>query len=488
MDDFKYDNILTEQPRNTIEFSKLPRTMKLGEKVIYSMIENTEIILPKTGNITYRQNNVIKYDISLQGQHLRFYVGPASYHSCKVTFIDTTLLDVGRGRFDSISNSVFKKWLFTGANELEDIDQSHVLTNLLLDCLVNPYDRSNYYSFFGASSAIGTTKSYFNNRDGYMFIDAEAQYFCQLIPSGLFGMGQSRLVPLSAVPQGIKLSITCETNQLALVAENAAGVASYELSECQLNVAYIELSELLSRAVEELYRNTYIIPFETYHHWGTSLAAGHRMATLNIPCDYKYVKGILGVFRSDTIVGSYTSRSLSCRAKAQLIEYQFRLGTQSFPSNSVVYLDTDAELQGSGYHGGNVARAAAAGGLLKKMDTRGMRELMKVFNNQAHPGASCSFSAAEFNSSGMIVSTREPATDVIVDVDDSLGVGAFAVGCNFSPSIEEDIYRMTVNPSGQNIQFKYVFNANLADALIVDFWLLMEADAIIELGTMRVAF
>ena len=59
MNDFKSDNILTEQPRNTVEFSKLPRSLKPGEKVMYSMIENTEVLLPTSGNITKRIKKIL---------------------------------------------------------------------------------------------------------------------------------------------------------------------------------------------------------------------------------------------------------------------------------------------------------------------------------------------------------------------------------------------------------------------------------------------
>ena len=194
MDQFQ-DNILNEQPRNTVEFSKLPKPLKLGQKAQYSMVENTEIILPTTGSITYAQNNHIKYTVALQGPNLRFLVGPATYHQCSITFADTAAV-TNTGRFDSISNSMFKEWTLRASNELEDIDNSHILLNCLLDVLVNKYDRNTYYSFFGAESCFGTTRTAFNARDGYMFIVAETQYFNQLVVSGIIGMNQSKLLPL----------------------------------------------------------------------------------------------------------------------------------------------------------------------------------------------------------------------------------------------------------------------------------------------------
>ena len=104
MDQFQ-DNILNEQPRNTVEFSKLPKPLKLGQKAQYSMIENTEIILPTTGSGAYAQNNHIKYTVALQGPNLSFLVGPATYHQCYITFTGSAATN--SGRFDSLSNSVF---------------------------------------------------------------------------------------------------------------------------------------------------------------------------------------------------------------------------------------------------------------------------------------------------------------------------------------------------------------------------------------------
>ena len=56
--------------------------------------------------------------------------------------------------------------------------------------------------------------------------------------------------------------------------------------------------------------------------------------------------------RYSNIVDSATDYSLSGRAKSRLIEYQFRLGNMSFPSNSTIYLEDEGgagDLYGSGY-------------------------------------------------------------------------------------------------------------------------------------------
>ena len=124
---------------------------------------------------------VIKYTIALQGPNLRFLVGPATTHSCKILYSNPT--NTRTARFDTISNSVFKEWTLRGGNELEQIDNSHILLNCLLDCLVSPSDRSNYYSAFGAESGLGTSKTTFSNRDGYMFIAAESQYLTKKMVS-----------------------------------------------------------------------------------------------------------------------------------------------------------------------------------------------------------------------------------------------------------------------------------------------------------------
>ena len=116
------------------------------------------------------------------------------------------------------------------------------------------------------------------------------------------------------------------------------------------------------------------------------------------------------------------------------------------------------------------------------MDTRGIREVMKVFNNHPHPGASCGFSTAEFNSTGRSLRAADTVNAIT-------GRGAFMVGCNFSPGLEEDIYRMTVNAAGQNIQFRYKFIAPiLTNSLDCSFFLMYEGDVIIDAGIMTVEY
>ena len=160
-------------------------------------------------------------------------MGGATYHQCYITY-SNSVTNTRTAVLDTTSNSVFREWTLRASNELEDIDNSHILLNCLLDVLVNKYDRNTYYSFFGAESCFGTTRTAFNARDGYMFIVAETQYFNQLVVSGIIGMNQSKLLPLSEYQQGIQLDIQCETTTYALV---GAATCSYSISNRELHLA-----------------------------------------------------------------------------------------------------------------------------------------------------------------------------------------------------------------------------------------------------------
>ena len=191
--------------------------------------------------------------------------------------------------------------------------------------------------------------------------------------------------------------------------------------------------------------------------------------------------------RYSNIVDSATDYSLSGRAKSRLIEYQFRLGNMSFPSNSTIYLEDEGalgDLYGSGYSTDAATSALAGAGAFKNSDSRGMIEIFKIFNNHAHPNSSCSISANEFNS--LCKTNRATATDAN---DAITGRGAFLFGVNFSPGLEEYVYRMTVDAAGQNIQWRYKFaSAITTNSLVVNFFLLYEGDLVMDGPTMYVEF
>ena len=135
------------------------------------------------------------------------------------------------------------------------------------------------------------------------------------------------------------------------------------------------------------------------------------------------------------------------------------------------------------WHSANSVNPAGGGaGNYRAMDSRPMIEIFKIFNNHAHPNASCSIAANEFNS---FCNTAR----VVDTVDAITGRGTFLFGVNFSPGLEEDVYRMTVDAAGQNIQWRYKFNAAIAtNSVLVNFFLLYEGDLVVDGPSMYVEY
>ena len=82
----------------------------------------------------------------------------------------------------------------------------------------------------------------------------------------------------------------------------------------------IEFNDFLTDNVRKIYDNYYIIPYESYIPYQSSIAAGVTSGALNLPVNYKYVKAIIICFRSQALA-VHTARTLTTRAKANLVEY-----------------------------------------------------------------------------------------------------------------------------------------------------------------------
>ncbi len=487
MDDQKISELsLNEGPfNNVVRVSQLPsKSMKLARPVNFSsVIEWEDEITPWGGDTDYYAGKTLIYKLRASDDRLRYLYGPATYHTCKVTINDAT------SAFDSTSNCFFRSLKLSGAGTLEEIDNCHILNNILLDCTVNAYDRKQYFSFLGGGNAYGCTGaqenwqqfSINNNniRDGYIIEDGDDGYFCQLIPSGLVGAFADKMVVLSEIKEGLKLELKLETNALALV--SAGG--SYLLSECRLKMSIIELNDLLTESVRRIYDGIFIIPFTSWANETKNIITGNTGSTIEISTGLKYVKGIIACFRSDDIVSGANERSLSTRAKFHMIEYSWSVNGRKYPATNVIELVDDSELCNNGRFGWHVVAGPPAVntglGDADIFDSRSFFNVMKCFNNFASTHATCSFSMNEFLSTGML--GREGDDEVNIS-----GKGAFLCAVSLELPNSEDEFRTTTNCQNNKISFKYKLASGLTQNIYCDFYIQHSADLLIEDKTANV--
>ena len=340
---------LNQAPINNVfKVSQLPPNFRYGQKLQYAIYEKELEILPTTGNGTYLQSQDIKYTLAAPSHRMSFLYGPGSY-------LSFALQIPGEGAtLDATTSCLFSDIRTTGATTLEYFTEQNVLMNILMD-QCDPYLRKTYYSFFGNGSAFGVTNvtagwqiTALTNatiREGYTFAANETRYLICLLPSGIWGCWQKNLLPLSEITNGgLMINLRTDTNVNALI---SVGAAAMNLSNNRLKMSVIEFNDFLTDNVRKIYDNLYIIPYESYFSYQSSIAAGVTSGVLNIPVNYKYVKEIIICFRSQALA-IQAQRTLTTRAKANLVEYSFVVNGQLLPA-SPVYLDEDTELCNNGW-------------------------------------------------------------------------------------------------------------------------------------------
>lgn len=469
MEDQKSQELgLNQTPINDVfKISQLPPNFRYGQKTQYAIFEKELEILPTTGNGTYLQSSDLKYTLSAPSHRMSFLYGPGSYLSFLLTVTGAV------GALDATTSCLFSEIRTTGATTLEYFSEQNVLMNILMD-QCSPEARGTYYSFFGNRSHFGelavvAAQTYSlpaaTIREGYLFAIAEARRLLCLLPSGIWGCWQKNLLPLSEIPSGLQINLRTETNARAFV--GAAGTIM-NLTDNRLRMSIIELNDFLSSSVRKIYDNLYIVPFETYFSYQSSIAVGQTSGVLNIPVNYKYVKAIIVCFRAQAL-DIEGQRSLSSRAKANLGEYSFVVNGQMLPA-SPVYIDADGELTNLG-----VLNAGNA-------DARGFMQVQKIWNNIPAFNSTCSYGLNEFSSRCLLINGGTADANVS-------GKGAFFMGLNLeSLTSEGNLFRTTTQASGGIVQFKYRFNVQVPalGALNVSAFLWVEGDLVIENGVANV--
>ena len=162
------------------------------------------------------------------------------------------------------------------------------------------------------------------------------------------------------------------------------------------------------------------------------MVTGTGNGVINILLNNKYVKAIIIVFRSNTIATSATDRSLSTRAKANLIQYYFSINGHILPQ-TLVYLSPDTELLNGGlfFLAAGPPNTTQPGG-----DSRGFMQVQKIWNNVPGFNSTCSYGCNEFNSTGMALKSSLDAANPNLATDIA-GWGAFFMGVNLESLTSE---------------------------------------------------
>jgi len=306
--------------------------------------------------------------------------------------------------------------------------------------------------------------------------------FCLPILSGTIGLGAEKFLPLGMLSDDIRCEFTFEQNNIAVVYNQATQTAGWSITDFQLELAIVELSDEGQSLVDSYISNDhplYIHGVSNRHY--TQQMAGQTTGGISylIPARFGSLKNLFVCPRRNTDVGSVTSYSLSSRINPNLAQYWWRFGSALLPAKPVT-------LENS-----NNSTAAYAEAFM---------ELQKSFHSVSSPANASVLPALIYNvadqgTSVFTSSTTVNPTSLTVQVQPvQTGINSYRNGFLIGQELESFALRSDVLLSGYNTLSQQIFfeaqinTQTSSNIYTFDFFATYDQILVLENGILSVRF
>ena len=161
---------------------------------------------------------------------------------------------------------------------------------------------------------------------------------CVPILSGLIGLGADKMLPLFALNDDIRIEIVLESNQAAFCWVVGVTTPSYSVSQVELELAMIELSDEGMRMVNEVtpFNEAVFLHGNSWRHFTATLSASvSGNQSFICPARHASLKQMVVLPRCNNITTLSTAYSLSCRVNPNIASYYWRVGGALIPQKPV---------------------------------------------------------------------------------------------------------------------------------------------------------
>jgi len=287
-------------------------------------------LTPIGGSANMSPSDTIKWDVPV-GRVGTYLDTSASY--LQLTVKNTT--GSGSWNVDGSAYSFIQRLsTYSGGTLLEDIDAYGAFANLMLDAQVSSIDRTT-----SLSAHMGTNVEVSDNcsRGGITVANAGSTTFCIPLISSVFGSFVSKLLPLGAVSNDLRLEIVLASAVNAVV---GAGAVNYQVTSAQLQLSILELDSDAQRMVDASTGGNYYISTECYRNYSTSLASGSKGDNVLIPARFSSVKSVLAIYRPQGNIGAsdgtkYAQTSRINPYAGAGSSLQFQIGSSTVPATPI---------------------------------------------------------------------------------------------------------------------------------------------------------
>ena len=165
--------------------------------------------------------------------------------------------------------------------------------------------------------------------------------------SGIVGVLQSKYLPTGDLTGGdlrVELTLANTNDAFTQVSATPANDArSWSVDNVELMLEYTDLAADAARMVSQQNSGGYMISFDSFANFSSSLEVGTNNCNILIPARYSSLKTIFTVFRQQSYIGSFLKKTITARvnAFADIGQWYFSVGGKNCPSTPVK-TDTEA--------------------------------------------------------------------------------------------------------------------------------------------------
>lgn len=265
--------------------------------------------------------------------------------------------DAGQAQFYLDNNGacvINRLDVFHASNLLESIQSYNQLMTIMLDTNINAAQKLGLSAAYGTSATTATTD--ISRKGAQLFgtfwttaatpatsTSNGLLTICMPVISGVFGLGSDKMLPIGKLNDDIRLEFTFEQNNTAVVYNALTPSAGWTITDVQLELAIVELSDEGESMVNSVISPTHPIYLHgnSYRHYSSPLAAAAGGVSVLVPARFGSLKSLFVCPRRSTEITDLKSYSLSSRINPNFAQYWWRIGSALIPAKYVTLENTN---------------------------------------------------------------------------------------------------------------------------------------------------
>jgi len=268
---------------------------------------------PPSNGSSFSMGDTIRIELP-SGKFGSFLLPRETYLKFKM---DASFLDNTADTFslDGSADAIISRLtIYSGANQLEDIQSYDVLNALWRDAM----NDTNMYRVGGLTYG-----------DNDVFDDGDQEkVFCLPLTSGVIGSLMSKALPLGFVNADLRIEIVLNQFDTAFVATNApANKSQFRISDVSLISEHIDLPVAVAQNIKESLGGVISISTESFQSAENVEVANSTKGTPLLPFRFSSLKSVLNMWRKETDITNLAENSITTRKNvvAKTGSYQYRI-------------------------------------------------------------------------------------------------------------------------------------------------------------------